>query len=50
MGTEAASLFETLDLMGVGTEAATDRMEEVIKSSQNIVPVIIFSLILMNSL
>ena len=36
MGTEAATLYETLDLMGVGNENATDRMEEVIKSSQSI--------------
>lgn len=35
-GSEAASLYETLDLMGVSNADATDRLEQVIKDSQEV--------------
>lgn len=35
-GSEAANLYETLDLMGVSNADATDRLEQVIKDSQEV--------------
>jgi hypothetical protein len=35
-GSESASLYETLDLMGVSNADATDRLEQVIKDSQEV--------------
>ena len=35
-GSEAANLYETLDLMGISNADATDRLEQVIKDSQEV--------------